>query len=346
MHRKASFWAKEMGEGSWKGTLAYTTGYNPHADNSEAVIVLDEPVEDILIGKQEKFRRKQYPHQPFQGGYADFIAYTDIQQALESRGPPRTSMYDDLCYYFSTHPEELDVTERPDSVTFFLKKIIASHYMMLYTYTQGILDHLTWFLGNQQHYANVDVNTWVADLWSDLHTFNRRCQYDMGDISSIIDQLDLGPDSPPYDSTAKDFLILRRNFQNLNAKSEAVFASCNALANVWGINQSLFEARVVKQLTIFGVVFLPLSFTASLFSMSGDYLPGGPKFWTYWVVAIPIILAISAYFFMGRVQAFQEKLNQHHLKARVDIWGVGSRYGSQNPLQMDYETQFPQHEKF
>ncbi len=254
-------------------------------------------------------------------------------------------MFDDLCYYFSNHSDELAITEHPDSSMLFLKKIVASHYMMLYTYTQGILDHLTWFLGNQKNYAKVDVNDWIAGLWGDLHTFNRRCQYDLGDISSIVAGLNLEMKS--NDPTAQDFLTLREEFRKLTAKADAISASCNALANVEGIKQSLFEARNVKRLTIFGMIFLPLSFTSSLFSMAPDYLPGAHKFWTYFAVAIPIILAISAApTLMDWLRAFQEQLTRHNI--RLDIWSVESSYGgSQDSFQMkQFDTRDPHHEKF
>lgn len=52
------------------------------------------------------------------------------------------------------------------------------------------------------------------------------------------------------------------------------------------------EAKNSKTLTFIGLVFIPLAYTSALFSMSGEYRPGGSAFWVYWVTSLPIMGAI------------------------------------------------------
>lgn len=312
-------------------------------------MIVDEPVNDILVGRERDARRKASTNEPFQGGYADFIPYNNLKEALQNDGPPRKSMFDDLCYYFSHHSNQMMLTDQPSSAAIFLKKIIASHYMMLYRYTEGMLDHLTWFLGNQQNYAGVDVNALAADLWSDLHAFNRRCQYDLNEVSSIVTDLDLNLASG--DASAKDFLTLQRDFTRLKTKAEALIASCNTLANVVGIKQSLREARNVTRVTILGAFFLPLSLTTGLFSMAPQYLPGAPGFWIYFAIAIPIVLMVFILSFRDPflvwLRPLPERLKHRILGEPIDIWATESRYGTSSQLQMlQGNVQYPAHEMF
>ena len=52
----------------------------------------------------------------------------------------------------------------------------------------------------------------------------------------------------------------------------------------------------MKELSNLGMLFIPLAFTSGIFSMSGNYAPGGSSFWVYWVVAVPLVLLV---FFMA-----------------------------------------------
>jgi hypothetical protein len=231
-------------------------------------------------------------NEPYAGGYEDIIPYVDLNDALKTPGPPRTSIYDDLCHYFTYHAARLEINDKPASATIFLQRIVASHYTTLAKYTDQLFEHMYWVLGRQENYANRDVGTWAADLWSDLHTFNRRCQLDLHDVTAIIKQLDYTEKIVSQPSVAKDFLALQERFEKLRAKSQALSTSFTSLTGIVGIKQSLDEARSVYGLTILGVLFLPLSFTSGLFSMSPEYLPGAAKFWIYIIVAITIITGI------------------------------------------------------
>jgi hypothetical protein len=59
-------------------------------------------------------------------------------------------------------------------------------------------------------------------------------------------------------------------------------------------HRSVSEASDVRRLTYIAIVFIPLSFIATLFSMGDDFLPGKTNFWLYWVTSIPITLLVLA----------------------------------------------------
>ena len=71
---------------------------------------------------------------------------------------------------------------------------------------------------------------------------------------------------------------LTNNLQTFHAQEIALQAA----------ERSLREARSVKTLTTLGAVFIPLTYIAAFFSMSGPYRPGERMFWMYFAAALPL----------------------------------------------------------
>lgn len=56
--------------------------------------------------------------------------------------------------------------------------------------------------------------------------------------------------------------------------------------------RSMREAANVSRLTFIALVFVPLSWVASLFSMSDSFSPGHENFWVYFVTALPVLFLV------------------------------------------------------
>jgi len=95
----------------------------------------------------------------------------------------------------------------------------------------------------------------------------------------------------------------QRSFDIAKASRDAMKASLDAAkASANAATASLAEEKAVRALTIVGMLYLPLEFTAGLFSMGQDYGPGQSRFWVYWVVAVPsVCLASVMYIFVVKV---------------------------------------------
>ncbi|KAF2268737.1 hypothetical protein CC78DRAFT_551196 [Lojkania enalia] len=64
---------------------------------------------------------------------------------------------------------------------------------------------------------------------------------------------------------------------------------------------SNMNARSLSRITVLTMLFIPLSTVASIFSMSGDYLPGSAKSWVFWAVAIPILIILASIYWRQRM---------------------------------------------
>lgn len=113
--------------------------------------------------------------QLWQGGYNDFNKYSTVEEAVNAKSPPRTSIFDDLCFYHTHHYEYLQLRSDPKSVTTFAQKVVASEYMLLIAYNR----YLLYDIGRDQSRRDsleIFETTWVEQMWSDLNSFHQRIQ--------------------------------------------------------------------------------------------------------------------------------------------------------------------------
>lgn len=63
--------------------------------------------------------------------------------------------------------------------------------------------------------------------------------------------------------------------------------------------RSTREAKRTKAVTLLGLLFIPIAYTSSLFSMSEPFRPGDPQFWIYFVASAPlVVLVILGYYIL------------------------------------------------
>lgn len=72
------------------------------------------------------------------------------------------------------------------------------------------------------------------------------------------------------------------------------------------------NAQSLSRITMLTMLFIPLSTLASIFSMSGDFLPGQDKAWVFWVVALPV-LAVLLLLYCSRILGALYRRKRHQL---------------------------------
>ncbi|KAK6600154.1 hypothetical protein H4I96_07480 [Botrytis cinerea] len=262
------------------------------------------------ISREEPFPQ-EIKSELFQGGYVDFIDFDVlIRGGLNAalHGPPRTCMFDDLCFYFEHHSTilfEMEGATPPLIASAFLKKIVASHYIKVIDYFEIIVQRLKRAEGLLSRKTDKkDYNSWPEqrEQWSSLQLTHRFLSEYTSDIQSIIQNLRI-PSSPlfpiHYLSSNLDFPFIHTSLSNLYTRVSTIISSTQGLSSIVASGEALHEARLSvreaknsKTLTFIGLVFIPLAYTSALFSMSGEYRPGGSAFWVYWVTSLPIMGAI------------------------------------------------------
>ena len=148
----------------------------------------------------------------------------------------------------------------------------------------------------------------IEEQWSDVQVLERRIGEYKDDLETIMLQIQIPFENPSLNNTGwkesiADFQFLRLRFREISERANALNGSIAALAGLTNNRQameaqelalkaaerSIREAKSVKALTIIGIVFIPLAFVASLFSMSDPFRPGERLFWMYFVVSLPLL---------------------------------------------------------
>jgi CorA-like Mg2+ transporter protein len=167
--------------------------------------------------------------------------------------------------------------------------------------------------GEVEELTNFDID-FVEQQWSDIHQWERRLNEYCDDIQGIMLKLGIplqNPDTSTLSSSNwtgpdTDYQCLRMQLLTLRHRAEQRNAATTGLASIPGDRQSheeqqlslgeeelsLQEAQRTKALTLVGQVFIPLAYTATLFSMNERHMPEASNFWIYFSLSVPLIVAV------------------------------------------------------
>ncbi|KAF2802596.1 uncharacterized protein BDZ99DRAFT_428324 [Mytilinidion resinicola] len=270
LRRKCSFWSRETQSGGW-----------------DVVVLCDPQLQDAW---NDSSTCATVPNSPFQGGYVDFLPINLTRDAhLTTPKHTRKSMLHDLVFYYTHHAHLIPPADwkLPVAASLFPKKIIAAHYLQLVAYIKAMLPSLELQLSS----------SWTneQEQWRTLQTISRRCGDYCDNIEDILLSLGLPLSLPSstagsWMDSAKDYQYIRLRLESLKARADTLMAAMTGLASIAGNHQALDEAKRAKRLTLVGLVFIPLAYSTSLFSMTDNFAPGQSAFWVYWVVAVPLII--------------------------------------------------------
>lgn len=240
--------------------------------------------------------RDELKNGPFQDGYVDFVPVMSYEDARSKKPHPHHSMLRDLVYYYQQHSNLISEEEwkSPEKSALFLQKIVAAHYLQLVDYIKVMLPSLELKL----------TTAWVEEQeqWKSLQTISRRCGNYRDDIEDSMLSLGFALDEKPnsvakqgtgWKNCEKDFQYAYFRLKILKERADNLTTSMTGLASIAGNRQNLEEAKRVKRLNLLALLFIPLAYTSSLFSMQDNYAPNKDEFWVYWVAAIGVVALTS-----------------------------------------------------
>lgn len=287
---------------------------------TKVLILVDPPISECAEGEKIKYT-------VYQGGYVDFMpwSYSTKEELIEAAksGPDRESPFDDLIFYFT---QRYKLENRSDLPALIVKKMVASHYMALIEYIKYIIsdtERLVRKTGGQLD--KKDELSSTESHWEDTFIWCRRISEYCEHIEAALDSLGVDPSniriekySGNWDNWVDDFRYIYRRMLDLRRRTIELVSSINGLIGIMETKfsqdqaqSSLDEEKFVKRLTILGTLFVPLSFTSGLFSMSQGYAPGGSHFWVYLVVVIPLVMLVFIIVFLSDVT--EKRKNSHRI---------------------------------
>lgn len=292
----------------------------------------------------------------FEKGFHGFIP--DEFGGSRVKEPSHLSFLDDITYYFENYVDVLGHLADPASAAVFPRKVVASHYCQLL----GFVSHQTasmrssGWAAQRRTVQEINESNQVETAWrqfkcpeylealgavlDSLGIPQGREPYESFEAGSIVDNSskdkprERPPDDDDWRSSVPDFLYLHREFRAHLADYARMTSSLAALNGMIGGRIAILEARTARSLTLVAMVFAPPACVASIFSIPFDMFGqgGGPRFWWYWVAAIPLTLIVFllTYLVHERDEFFRlwENKKAHHpedMKGRTTEGDNGSK---------------------
>ena len=140
----------------------------------------------------------------------------------------------------------------------------------------------------------------LTDILAAVGLFRRRLFWYREEVESTLRSVGITVDQET-DDEGKELLSVLQRLQRLNEKVESLTSVVTGNLSIRQADMSVRqadisqrEAKLVSRLTVVALVFIPLSFTASIFSMGGNFLPGSSLFWVYFAAAVPLTFIVLA----------------------------------------------------
>ncbi|KAK6958361.1 hypothetical protein Daesc_001160 [Daldinia eschscholtzii] len=250
--------------------------------------------------QQASFRTRQVPYRNRRGSISGMPKFSEFRKAPSSSAMRPVSMMDEVARLLQ---DCAGASKRPPSAynLFFLSSgpikliidewltysLIMSRYIKVYEYStqsvqgrlrnfesEDVVDLYRWRRRSQHSLHKLQVLKWFVESSINL---SKRCHEH------------IAPVEEGEDLTRDINYIIAQIEQNGNAL-EAMIPIMASIIQLLDSRRSVVEAIYVKRLTYIAIVFLPLSFVATLFSMSDNFSIAGTGVWIYVATAVPLLL--------------------------------------------------------
>jgi hypothetical protein len=262
--------------------------------------MVDPPLRTTFFADERERREETIPFilQPrlFQGGFEDFLSPPTYSSIHQMTSPGRLSLFDDLIYYWKKERPPVFNPASPTlaSLSYYPLKIAAAEWvsyihLLAYSvehYERSIEDppisaaelpKLEFYMRNLQSWRRRSMNS--ASKFHSLASFVKFASTDL-------------PGPEIWAPLVRDCEHIAAEINSFGRRLEALTPVVTSFIMIVESRRSFLETTNVSRLTYLALVFVPLTFVSSLFSMAGDTAPGAKDFWVYFAVAIPVLALV------------------------------------------------------
>lgn len=261
------------------------------------LILVDPPITDrySLRGGNQEGHIVNLPSELFLGGYEDFLdapSFSDDRNPKQ--GPARCGLLEDLAYYWRKKLPDHFEAEVPTLLTlsFYPLKIITAEWML---YLECMIQDIKEYEYSNQHPPGFPNELEkLNSALRVLQSWRRRSIRSQQKIRAMARFIKSHEDAHAefWTSLVEDCDFLAAGVEDCGRRLENMVPVVTSLVQIVDSRRSFAETANISRLTILALVFIPLTFVSSLFSMNADHSPGGQHFWVYIAVAAPVTIAV------------------------------------------------------
>ncbi|KAM7182567.1 hypothetical protein V8F33_014213, partial [Rhypophila sp. PSN 637] len=289
-------------------------------NSSWICLVLVDPPSEMVVETLGSGGRKSYPSILLHGGFEDFVqstCFASFGSVASNHSPDKKSILSSLLHCFRNQPPGFTIAE-PSILSFgYYPMRIALAEWMLYT-------HLMSRYFKYYEYALHDIENRLHDSdIIDLQRWRRRSMQSQHKVILLFEFINYWlqheADKQLWNLVLRDIKHVLSQLEHYNRSIEHMVPVATSMVTLLDSRRSIREAANVSRLTFIALVFVPLSWVASLFSMSDTYSPGQKNFWMYFATALPVLCLVLL---LSAVRWDQVARNLKRVEA-VSKWRLG-----------------------
>ncbi|KAF1846457.1 uncharacterized protein K460DRAFT_367238 [Cucurbitaria berberidis CBS 394.84] len=314
-HHGLSFWSSPAREdGSWDAVLLVdpAPGQQVRCMTTRKLIPLRQRLAD------ETLMPKHFLNPEFD--VLDELPQDCSQWAACCSSPGYRSMFDDTMQSFCAKGAKVVATRDPLSVVEIPRRLVISivvAYMRRRYLNLVSIQNSNFRPHTQRHdylssFSKSNYSIWSGEFFdfivgsrAAIRVFAR----EMDDNVVALGLDDAHCSAPQWE---------RDGWQSIKELTNVVEETVKALAAGYLQYVTIQEAHVsngneqsLSRIAVLTMLFIPLSTVASIFSMGGEFLPGQPRAWVFWVVAIPLLAMVAyVYWYQQLMRAWQGRKEQ------------------------------------
>lgn len=259
---------------------------------SIGVILVDPPAE-VVVETLKSGGREKWPSKPLQGGFEDFgqpTSFTSFRSATGGQPWNKNSMLSSLLHYFRNQPPGFTATQPSIlSLGYYPIRIFLAEWVIYVHLLSRYFKYYEYSLHDIQHRLH------DSDI-VDLQRWRRRSmqsQQKLRLLATFIDHwLWKETNKQPWDMVQQDISHVLSQLEHYSRSLEQMVPVATSMAQILDSQRAMLQTANVSRLTFIALVFVPLSWVASLFSMSHEYAPGHGQFWVYIATALPVLFVV------------------------------------------------------
>ncbi|CAG9986826.1 unnamed protein product [Clonostachys byssicola] len=255
------------------------------------LFLVDSPIKVVLeTGKSHN----RYNAKPLHGGYEDFNpppVFSSFSLDVEKNLDCNRSMAGGILRHFMTPPVFSPISPQILSISYYALRVSLSEWLLYTLLISRYCKHYEYSLN--------DISTRLHDDdIIDLQRWRRRTKQSrqkLEILAHFIEYWGQGLDKQAGNIMLKDIQYIQKQLDDYSRSLEQMLTVATSMVQLLDSRRAILEAVSVRRLTYIALIFVPLSWVSSLFSMSDTYLPGHSRFWVYFAVAVPLVFSCFLY---------------------------------------------------
>ncbi|KAF2731814.1 hypothetical protein EJ04DRAFT_578802 [Polyplosphaeria fusca] len=262
-----------------------------------ALIIVDPPIDNNYTTDDADKRPVTLNLRPFLSTYEDFLPPPPFDTDYDS--PPPTSpshqgMYDDMQHYWSLSPPTTFNPTSPtiQSLSYYTLRIVAAEWVKYVAVMQFCLKQYEY---NHDALPALSLDKFDQDL-RELQSWRRRTMVSQGKIKGVVRFLaarrrsgaGAQHEEDDIELLTSDLEYIHTNIDTVGRRLESMLPVVMSFVQITDARRSFAETANITRLTVLALIFVPLTFVSSLFSMNSSLVELRETLWMYFALAAPL----------------------------------------------------------